>query len=280
MAERNLKEERTIRIYRILLVVFAVALVVVVGIIVRNWYVQKHAQNALEDLVESTRGEVATETAAAETEEDDILAKYGITVPEKNLDWDALWEENEDIYAWIYIPGTEVDYPVLQHPTDDNYYLEYNIDGSKGYPGCIYTQGSCNSTDFTDYNTVIYGHNMKNGTMFHTLHSFEDKAFFDENEYAFIYMPDQVLVYDIFAAYPFTDDHLFYKYDLTTESGFQTYLDEVFGIRDMDAHFRDGVEVTSSNHIITLSTCISGQSSKRYLVQGVLINDPTVTEDR
>jgi sortase B len=280
MAARNLKEEKTTRLYRILLVVFAVVLVILVGIIIRNWYVQKHAQNVLEDLVEVTSEPVVTETVATETEEDEIFARYGIEVPEKNLDWDALWEENEDIYAWIYIPGTDVDYPILQHPTDDNYYLEYNIDGSKGRPGCIFTQGSYNSTDFTDYNTVIYGHNMNNGTMFHTLHNFEDKTFFDEYQYAFIYMPDQVLVYNIFAAYTFTDDHLFYRYALDTEAGFQEFLDDAFDIRDMSAHFRDGVEVTTDNHIITLSTCIRYQPDDRYLVLGVLVNDPTITEDR
>ena len=58
------------------------------------------------------------------------------------------------MYAWIYVPGTNVDYPVLQHPTDDAYYLEHNMDGSKGLPGCIYTE-SVNTKDFTD-RTLFY----------------------------------------------------------------------------------------------------------------------------
>ena len=69
------------------------------------------------------------------------------------VDFDKLQTEtNADIYAWIYIPDTNIDYPVLQHPTDDTRYLNYNIDGSKGYPGCIYTE-KANAKDFSDFNT-------------------------------------------------------------------------------------------------------------------------------
>ena len=92
------------------------------------------------------------------------------------VDFAGMWETNEDVYAWITVPGTVIDYPILQHATDNTYYLNYNIDGSYGYPGCIYTE-NMNSKEFTDNNTVIYGHNMKNGTMFAGLHKFEDAAF-------------------------------------------------------------------------------------------------------
>ena len=67
---------------------------------------------------------------------------------------------NPDVYAWIAVPGTEI----LQHPSDNSYYFMHNIDGSYGYPGCIYTE-NLNSKDITDNNTVIYGHNVKNDSM-------------------------------------------------------------------------------------------------------------------
>lgn len=69
---------------------------------------------------------------------------------------------NPDVYAWITVPGTEI--PILQQPSDNSYYFMHNMDGSYGYPGCIYTE-NLNSKDFTDNNTVIYGHNMKNDSM-------------------------------------------------------------------------------------------------------------------
>ena len=71
---------------------------------------------------------------------------------------------NPDVYAWIAVPGTEIEYPILQHPSDNSYYFMHNSDGSYGYPGCIYTE-NLNSKDITDNNTVIYGHNVKNDSM-------------------------------------------------------------------------------------------------------------------
>lgn len=113
-------------------------------------------------------------------------------------DFGQLHEQNEDIYAWIVVPGTQVDYPLLQSETD-NYYLDYNLDHSKGYPGCIYTN-QCNRKDFSDYNTVLYGHNMKNGSMFGSIHSFEDETFFDGHPYIYVYTENERLTYEIYEA--------------------------------------------------------------------------------
>ena len=176
------------------------------------------------------------------------------------------------MYAWIYVPGTNVDYPVLQHPTDDAYYLEHNMDGSKGLPGCIYSE-SVNTKDFTDPNTVLYGHNMKNGSMFASLHNFEDQQVFEENPYFYIYTEDKTYVYEIFAAYKYNAIHLIYNFDLTNPEIFQNYLDQIFEIRDMSANIRQDVTVNADNHIVTLSTCVSGEKNMRYLVQGVLLNE-------
>ena len=135
------------------------------------------------------------------------------------IDFDKLCSEtNSDIYAWITIPDTKIDYPIVQHATSNEYYLNYNLDGSKGYPGCIYTE-NYNSKDFSDFQTVIYGHNMKNGSMFAHLHKFEDAKFFEEHPYVFIYTPDRLLVYKIFASYEYSNDHLLFQYDLSTENG-------------------------------------------------------------
>lgn len=189
------------------------------------------------------------------------------------IDFEELWEMNPDVYAWIRIPGTEIDYPILQHESDDSYYLNYNIDGSYGRPGCIYTEKKFNNKEFTDNNTVIYGHNMKNGTMFAQLHKFEDREFFDENREVIIYMPDRVLHYKIFAAHTYDDRHLCYSFDFTDKEVYGDYLESVFAIRDMSANIDTEMTVTEENRIITLSTCVYKQSDKRYLVQAVLLED-------
>ncbi len=265
-SNKNTKKNKNF--YKFGRIFFTVAFLIIVGMMIRNYFVERQAQKQFEALSQQTE---TTETVVVD--ENDILKDLGIEIPEKNLDWDELKETNEHIYAWIYIPNTNVDYPVLQHPTDDSYYLDYNLDGTKGYPGCIYSEHQYNSTDWMDFNTLLYGHNMKNGTMFRTLHNFEDKEFFDENRYMYIYTPETVYVYDIFAAYEYQAMHILAYYNFEEEEARTIYLEDIFSIRDMSAHFRDGVEVTEDSKILTLVTCTSNDST-RYFVQGVLVNPP------
>lgn len=264
---KNIKEYLNVR--NIIFVICVIIFCISAGVLLHKYISERNAQNKFESL----SGVNAETTEVEENQEEqgeDIFTYLGIRDPGKVLDWEYLWEQNEDIYAWIYIPGTNVDYPILQHQTDDSYYLNYNLDGSKGYPGCIYTE-KINAKDFSDYNTLIYGHNMKNGTMFRSLHEFADEGFFDEYRYIFIYTPEELLVYDIYAAYKFTNAHILYSYDCFTEEGFSSYLNMVTEEYGSSGNFRDGVKVTSEDHIVTLSTCIGGETDKRFLVQGVLV---------
>ena len=284
------KEKRKFNIYKLFTVLLAAILLVIVGYMLRNWIVERNAQKQYEDLAESVnrlqnqvsdnaitpagdRQDASTEVMETETEdaqEESDSAIAGVDIPQKQLDWNELAKVNPDIYAWIYIPGTQVDYPVLQHPTDNTYYLNYNMNGTRGYPGCIYTEKE-NSKDFTDFNTVMYGHNMRNKTMFETLHYYEDKAFFVNNPYVYVYRGDRVLVYEIFAAYIAGNEHILYSYDFQTQEGRQNYVDLIE--KGASGNLRNDVEVTGDSHILTLSTCISGKAKNRYLVQAVLLNE-------
>lgn len=213
-----------------------------------------------DEINEMLAGMKATETAETATEEQSEV------IPVK---FEELQAVNPDIYAWITVPGTVIDYPILQHASDNTYYLMHNIDGSYGYPGCVYTE-NMNSKDFTDNNTVIYGHNMKNGSMFAQLHKFEDPDFFNENREVLIYLPDEVLHYTIFAAHVYDDRHLLYSFDFTDPEVYQKYLDSIFSTRDMSANIDKDVTVTADDQIITLVTCIGSQPNNRLLVQAVL----------
>ena len=125
----------------------------------------------------------AEEADPLEAEEDyQVLQGEAVTQAEdpaqNQVDFEELQKINPDVYAWIQIPGTNINYPILQSVTEaDDYYLNTTIDGKTGYPGSIYTE-KYNSTSFTDPVTVIYGHNMKEGTMFADLHKYTDKTFF------------------------------------------------------------------------------------------------------
>ena len=185
------------------------------------------------------------------------------------IDFAALQQQNPDVYAWIQVPGTEVDYPILQSSNDNTYYLNHTIDGEEKKEGAIFTE-NYNTKTFEDPNTVIYGHDMKNGSMFQSIHKYMDRSFFDNNRDIVIYMPDQILHYKIFAAYLTDNKHLLMNYNFWSKDEYQQYLNSIFSMRDMNAFIDTSTEVTNEDKIITLSTCYAGISSQRYLVQAVL----------
>lgn len=189
------------------------------------------------------------------------------------INFTELWEINTDLYAWIRIPNTMIDYPVAQYQGSDNtYYLSHNMYKESAFAGCIYTEKQ-NSKNFDDPNTVLYGHNMQNGSMFRALHSFRDETFFNENQYIYIYLPDRTLTYQIFSAYEYDNRHILNSFDFTDKTVFQEYLDYAQNpVSSMMYNKRD-LNVTADDKIITLSTCLGNIETSRYLVQGVLINE-------
>ncbi len=222
---------------------------------------------------EENQAEVEQAPEIIEQEETEWIAEYN--VPDKDIDWTELSEINPHVYAWLTVPGTTVDYPVVQHPDELDYYLKHNIDGSSGYPGCIYSQ-ILNSKEWDDPMTVLYGHNMRNGTMFASLHLFEDSKFFEENRYVYIYSENYVRVYEIFAAYEFSNAHLLMSFDTKNSENFSAYLGGVFEHDGLNDNINREIEVTAGDKILTLSTCITNKPDSRYLVQAVLVEEGTL----
>ena len=278
------------RIWKIASMAFLVAAIVCTVVACAGKAKQEEAEEQYESLAEQTTKVVLEETpepsvessegseASEEEPEEEVdplkaLEDMGIPVPEKQVDFDNLHETvNKDIYAWIYIPDTAVDYPILQHPTDNTYYLNYNLDGSRGYPGCIYTE-DYNAKDFTDPVTVVYGHNMKDGSMFAGLHKYADSEYMESQPYVYIYTPDSLLVYEIFTAHETTDEHILYAHNWFEEkSVLEDYIKDISDARIMGSVLRGDVEVDGDDSIITLSTCISTKPNNRFVVQGVLLN--------
>lgn len=286
------------KVYGIIAVLLAAVCVGCIVRLVRYAVLLNRAEDKMDEIVDSyvlpaeespaasgTEEETAapgeTQTAASQTEPEEESVLSGYELPYEAVDIAALQEqENEDIYAWISVPGTEIDYPVLQHPEEMDYYLKHNVDGTEGYPGCIYTQ-RMNSRDWTDKNTVLYGHNMRNGTMFAGLHNYEDSQFFEEHPYIYIYTEDnRILVYQIFAAYEYSDAHLLMTVSTGTDTTYQAYLDSIFENDGLNDQFNRELELTTQDKIITLSTCVRSKPARRWLVQGVLIEEgEQVAED-
>ena len=195
-------------------------------------------------------------------------------LPNNPIDFPALKLENSDIYAWIHIPNTDVNLPVLQSSVDDNFYLDRNRNKEHAVEGSIYSQ-VINSTDFSDPVTLLYGHNLVNGTMFSTLHYFENEEFFNANETMYIYTPGHILTYQIVSAYIFDDRHIMNSYDFGDPVVLQDYFATVTNPDSMLVNTREGIELSIDDKIVQLSTCMSDtlQTSSRYIVTGVLIDD-------
>ena len=193
-------------------------------------------------------------------------------LPDNPIDFAALQAQNPDIYAWIKVPGTKVDYAVLRsNDKPEDFYLNHDTNGKYKFAGSIYSQ-MLNKDDFTDPNTILYGHNMNNGSMFASLHKFRNAEFFNENKYIYIYTPGHILTYTIYSAYRYDNRHILYSFDFSNPQVFADYIEMTKNPKSTIVNVRRDVEVTAQDRIITLSTCITNDNY-RYLVQGVLTDD-------
>lgn len=196
-------------------------------------------------------------------------AKEEFEIP---IDFAALQQINPDIYAWIQIDGTNIQYPIVQSPDDDSYYLMRTVERQDGYPGSIYTE-LCNKKDFSDFNTLVYGHDMADGSMFQNLHNYSDEAYMDEHPYVVIYTPTQKLTYQIFASVVYDDRHIMNTFDFRFDSERQRFLDSIYEARNMSNVVKEDVSVGTDSRILTMSTCMTGQDDKRLIVGAVLIDE-------
>ena len=177
---------------------------------------------------------------------------------------DTLRSENGHVIALLDIPDTEIRYPILQHPTADNYYLNITIDGEEGYPGSIYTN-TMEGQDFATFNTVIYGHNMRDGSFFGSLKSFRDPDYLAAHRELDVYTPTEKHAYDIFAVVVYDDRYItdvFKDDDAADRAAFLQSLQTA----GWDKILLDDVAVDADSHIVTLSTCIDGMHDNRLLI--------------
>lgn len=202
-----------------------------------------------------------------ESSEETTLAKE-LVCPKS---FEELKCDNKEIYAYIYIPGTNISYPILRSSVDDNYYLRRNYKGHSSYRGCIYTQ-SGNSTDFTDPVTVVYGHNTDKGDMFSQLLLFQNQEFFDGHDTFYIYTPDETLVYKIFSAHTYDNRHILNSYDFSNHITLADFQETLLNPPSMERKVREKASLDDLSNIVILSTCAQPHSGseERYLVNGVL----------
>lgn len=193
----------------------------------------------------------------AETEETDL------NTPDFSVDFQALQEMNPDIIGWIYIPGTQVNYPILQHPVEDSYYLSHTPENKSSKLGAIYMH---HDTDpgFGDMHTILFGHNMKSGQMFGDLSNYADKEFAEKYPDVWILLPEEELHCIVYSAYICPIDDL--TYTIGYMPGEESYA--AFIRHTLTSSCISGKKsLTDMDQVITLSTCTdSGNAGKRFVV--------------
>lgn len=277
-----MKDKKKSKVYLILIIVFAVIAVCAAGFLIYNLTDNTHS---ISDIVKNpTQNQSQTQnvTQGAESQKaDDNKTESkkadnkseSLEVVENPVDFKTAHEINSDIYSWIYIPNTNVDYPVAQSSDDDDsFYLSHNVYKEYQFSGTIYSEKK-NSKDYSDPVTMLYGHNMLNGSMFATLHNFADKDFFDKNEYMYVYTTDRAYTYKIYSAFEYDNRHILNSFDFSDEETFKEFIEMTQNPRSMYSNTRDGVEVTTDDKLLILSTCGNDYRDVRFLVVGVLVNE-------
>lgn len=183
-----------------------------------------------------------------------------------DVDFASLQATNPDLVGWIYVEGLDgVSYPVVKGDTNDKY-LHTTFQGTYNFAGTIFIDCQ-NRGDFEDCNTVIYGHNMKDGSMFGRLRWFETQNAYAVSPYIWILTPDSTMKYEIFATYETPINSRTYTLFQKPSKDYLKYEEEM---KALSAIKTNEVSLTAKSKIITLSTC-TGNEGTRYVVQAVRI---------
>ena len=276
----NTKKGRK-KISLVIWVIIFIVFVLIAASCLGVWAYHVVLRRAMSTLYDDARVEIGDKNAPSHGENIGEIISGILGAPDKSekedkeisplarINFPLLKETSPDVYAWIEIPGTEIAFPIVQHPKNNSYYLRKAINGAYDVTGCIYTQ-NYNSKDFTDKNTVVYGHYMDDGTKFGSLLCYMDAKFFEEHRRIDIYTETEWFTYEVFAAVPFNTRHILKSYKGVTDPH-RAFLEDVLSVADARAIIKKEVEIyPEDDKILTLSTCLK-TDTRRYLVLAKLV---------
>lgn len=183
-----------------------------------------------------------------------------------NDDYETLYNMNSEFKAWIIVPGTNVNYPVMKGE-DNDYYLKNSLNMAPINGGSIFFAYDI-PNQLDALNTVIHGHHMKNGSMFGTLKKYNKQNFFNNNPYIYVVTKDKTYKYQIFSVYTDLVSTDPYQYGFTSPSEFVQYLNN---LQDKSLFQREMDPFTDKDKIVTLSTCSYDFNDARMLIHGRLV---------
>ena len=238
MSSQEYKRKRINKIAVLILIIFLlISFLCAVCYLAFNLYSEYAAEKSYENILD-----FATDTLKDEVQSEEILV-------ENPIDFASLKEKNNEVYAWIRIPETNIDYPVVQSKIDDNFYLNRSIDKKYLFAGMIYSQ-SCNNLDFFDPITVLYGHNMKNGTMFQNLHKFQDAKFFEENDEFYVYTQNRIFTYKVISAFKFDNRHIMNSYDFNDKEQLAEFQNTILNPNSLIKNVRSDIKLNEYSKVL------------------------------
>ncbi|MNN15152.1 Sortase family protein [compost metagenome] len=183
-----------------------------------------------------------------------------------SVDFGSLKKLNEDIIGWISFKDTEVNYPIVKG-ADNSYYLNHTFNKTENDSGSIFMDFE-NDSSFKDKNTILYGHNMKNGSMFSILNKYMDKDFYESTQYFWLYTENEVFKCEIFSAYK-TSAHNGKSYikKFSTDQEYEDFLKEIKNSSLYDT----GINVGKDDIVLTLSTCTNNDKDSRFVVSSKMV---------
>lgn len=199
------------------------------------------------------------ETDADNTEETEQPAE---TAPVR-VNFEYLHGINEDVVGWVYCENTPISYPFLQSP-DNNYYLYRLVDKTQNPSGSLFLDFR-NKSDMSDWNSIVYGHNMQDGTMFACLNEYKKQEYYDEHPVMYLLTPDKQYKVELVAGILAKADASFYDFPVPEED-----REEVVSGWLEDSTFQTKVQIQPDDRFVTLSTCSYEFDDARYVVIGVL----------
>lgn len=257
------------KIYRVILAVSLVLIVVAsvnIFLLTREYRAGIEEYENLEQYIEVVEVPETVQVAVQEYEEE----KESVIPVSLDIDFDELKEINGDLVGWLYYEPLEISYPIVRG-NDNDYYTQYTFEQEKNSSGAIFMD-FLNRTDLSDYNTIIYGHNMRNGTMFGSLKKLlNDASYVEEDPYFYIFTKDKAFMYEIASVYITNQTSDTYNL-IETEENQKEYIDYIL----KSSTWLWDKEISSQDKIVTLSTCHGLHTTNRTVVHGVLV----ASEDR
>lgn len=213
----------------------------------------------------STMNDALSKIASGESIEIPVQTGYNEELAKMRARLQSLATINEDIYGWIHVDGTNIDYPLVQGD-DNDFYLDHAFTGDPLVIGSIFVDYRCDDMIMRNYNTVFYGHNITSGKMFHDVEQFFKDEYFN-NKLIYVYTLDGIYIYEPFAIYQSRYDNNYFKTGFTSFEDFVNFTEKVKG----DASKVKDLEFVETDRMITLSTCTNGAATDRYALHAKLI---------